>query len=376
MNNAGITSQYGFLFQRKAFILLALENIGIKKAFTFEGKDDIEITGDESIYSVKASDSNYIQVKSGTVSEECFSKVVCNWLLLDKTDPDTTMLLFAENPLPDNITEDMIFEAILKGKEKKQNSIARKTYNKFHVVIENNPDSLKKQIRELLDQICYDICSMQDLDHRLEQVFFSNWCQDITEYDLAKSKRLERLISYINQDIDNAIKAKKPFTLLFSDLIKHIMKVCEEITDHRYIAKIPELKKKFRKEATQIATDHTLREVRQLYLVDQANDFVIDGIVHELIYKDFRDIYSIQKETEIINLEENAFENYQSALFALDKAEAAIPHKVYQNTISLSIGGELLPDGPIYRKGCYVYLTRDDIAPEIQITWGNDNEQE
>lgn len=376
MNNAGITSQYGFLFQRKAFILLALENIGIKKAFTFEGKDDIEITGDESIYSVKASESNYIQVKSGTVSEECFSKVVCNWLLLDKTDPDTTMLLFAENPLPDNITEDIIFEAILKGKEKKQNSIARKTYNKFHVVIENNPDSLKKQIRELLDQICYDICSMQDLDHRLEQVFFSNWCQDITEYDLAKSKRLERLISYINQDIDNAIKAKKPFTLLFSDLIKHIMKVCEEITDHRYIAKIPELKKKFRKEATQIATDHTLREVRQLYLVDQANDFVIDGIVHELIYKDFRDIYSIQKETEIINLEENAFENYQSALFALDKAEAAIPHKVYQNTISLSIGGELLPDGPIYRKGCYVYLTRDDIAPEIQITWGNDNEQE
>ena len=376
MNNAGITSQYGFLFQRKAFILLALENIGIKKAFTFEGKDDIEITGDESIYSVKASESNYIQVKSGTVSEECFSKVVCNWLLLDKTDPDTTMLLFAENPLPDNITEDIIFEAILKGKEKKQNSIARKTYNKFHVVIENNPDSLKKQIRELLDQICYDICSMQDLDHRLEQAFFSNWCQDITEYDLAKSKRLERLISYINQDIDNAIKAKKPFTLLFSDLIKHIMKVCEEITDHRYIAKIPELKKKFRKEATQIATDHTLREVRQLYLVDQANDFVIDGIVHELIYKDFRDIYSIQKETEIINLEENAFENYQSALFALDKVEATIPHKVYQNTISLSIGGELLPDGPIYRKGCYVYLTRDDIDPEIQITWGNDNEQE
>lgn len=376
MNNGGITSQYGFLFQRKAFIFLALENIGIEKAFIFEGKDDIEITGDESIYSVKASEAYYIQVKSGTVSEECFSKVVCNWLLLDKMDSDTTMLFFAENPLPDNITEDTIFEAILKGKEKRNNSIARKTYNKFHVMIENNPDSLKKQIRELLDKICYDICSMQDLDHRLEQVFFSTYCQDITEYDLAKSKRLERLISYINQDIDNAIKVKKPFTLLFSDLVKHIIKVCEEITDHRYIAKIPELKKKFRKEAIQIASDHTLREVRQLYLVDHANDFVIDGIVHELIYKDFRDIYSIQKETEITNLEENAFENYQNALFALDKAEAAIPHKVYQNTISLPIGGELLPDGPIYRKGCYVYLTKDDIAPEIQITWGNDNEQE
>lgn len=376
MNNAGITSQYGFLFQRKAFILLALENIGIQKAFTFEGKDDIEITGDNSIYSVKVSESSYIQVKSGTVSEECFSKVVCNWLLLDIMDSDTTIMLFAENPLSGNITEDTIFEVISKGKDKKQNSITRRAYNKFHESIENDSDSLKKQIRDLLGKISYDICSMQDLDQRLEQVFFSTYCQDITQYDLAKSKRLERLISYINQDIDNALKVKKSFTLFFSDLIRHIMKVCEEITDDRYIARIPELKKKFKNQATQIATNRAFREVRQLYLVDQADDFVIDGIVHELIYKDFRDIYSVQNETEIINLEENAFENYQSALFALDKTQAAIPCKVYQNTLKLPIGGKLLPDGPIYRKGCYVYLTRDDIDPEIQITWGTDNEQE
>ena len=31
MNNAGITTQYGFLFQRKAFILFALENAGTKQ---------------------------------------------------------------------------------------------------------------------------------------------------------------------------------------------------------------------------------------------------------------------------------------------------------------------------------------------------------
>lgn len=42
MNNAGITTQYGFLFQRKAFILFALENAGTKQTFTFEGRDDIE----------------------------------------------------------------------------------------------------------------------------------------------------------------------------------------------------------------------------------------------------------------------------------------------------------------------------------------------
>lgn len=84
MNNAGITTQYGFLFQRKAFILFALENAGTKQTFTFEGRDDIEISADESIYSVKSADASYIQVKSGTISESCFCKVICNWLLFDK----------------------------------------------------------------------------------------------------------------------------------------------------------------------------------------------------------------------------------------------------------------------------------------------------
>ena len=98
MNNAGITTQYGFLFQRKAFILFALENAGTKQTFTFEGRDDIEISADESIYSVKSADASYIQVKSGTISESCFCKVICNWLLFDK-ESSGTVTLFAENQL-------------------------------------------------------------------------------------------------------------------------------------------------------------------------------------------------------------------------------------------------------------------------------------
>lgn len=92
MNNAGITTQYGFLFQRKAFILFALENAGTKQTFTFEGRDDIEISADESIYSVKSADASYIQVKSGTISESCFCKVICNWLLFDKESSGTVIL--------------------------------------------------------------------------------------------------------------------------------------------------------------------------------------------------------------------------------------------------------------------------------------------
>ena len=348
MNNAGITAQYGFLFQRKAFVLFALENTGTKQTFTFEGKDDVEISTNECIYSVKTADSNYIQVKSGTVDESCFCKIICNWLLLDKI-PSDTLILFAENQLEvpiSNVTKDAILEYILKGKEKKKSSIARKTYNKFQDIIETDRDAFLEIIDRHLQAIKLQVCSMDNLDRRLESAFFDNYCQDITEYELAKSKRLDRFISYINQEIDTALKSKEPCTLLYPDLIKIIMKTCDEINDQRYVAKIPELKKRVKGEATRLVEDNVIREVRQLYLVDKHDEFV----------------------------EQNAYENFTTAKFSLDEPESFIPKKVYQRTIETPIGDSLLPDGPVYRKGCYIFLTGEDIDKDSQITWGDYDE--
>lgn len=376
MNNAGITAQYGFLFQRKAFILSALENVGINQTFTFEGKDDIEISTEESIYSVKTVDSNYIQVKSGTVNESCFCKIICNWLLLDKT-PSDSLILFAENQLETPIsdaTKNVILEYVLNGKEKKRSSIAWKTYNKFQNLIGTDRNAFLETIEKLLRITEIHVCSMDNLDRRLEKAFFENYCQDITEYALAKSKRLERFVSYINQEIDTALKSKMPCTLLYSDLIKMIMKTCEEINDHRYVAKIPALKKRVKSEATRLVEDNAIREVRQLYLVDTHDEFVIDGIVHELLYKDFRDVYIAQREVEIINLEQNAYENYTTAKFSLDEPDTSIPRKVYQRTVEMPIGGALLPEGPVYRKGCYIFLTGEGIDEDSRITWGEYDE--
>ena len=306
----------------------------------------------------------------------CFCKVICNWLLFDK-ESSGTVTLFAENQLDtlvSNITKDIIFDYIIQGKEKKRSSIAWKTYNKFQNLIETDREAFLGIIEKFLQIINIHICSMDELDSRLEKVFFENYCRDITEYQLAKSKRLERFISYMNQEIDNALKAQRPCTLLFADLMKMIMTVCDEISDHRYIAKIPELKKRAKSEATQLVKDNAIREVRQLYLVDKHDEFVIDGIVHELIYKDFRDVYISQKEVEIINLEQNAYENYMNAKFSLDESESSNPKKVYQRTVEMPIGDSLIPDGPVYSIGCYIFLTGDDITEDSQISWGDYDE--
>lgn len=376
MNNSGITSQYGFLFQRKVFILYILENISAKQKFCFEGKDDVEIAVDDRIYALYDTPSNCVQVKSGTVSIACFDKVLGNWLLLDDSLERDTFTLFVENELDFEWMEDSLISAeidfIKSGKEKKKTSIARKIFDRYKEDIESNEsEKLIEDIKTILAKIHIDKASIEEMDARLERVFFDHHCQDISEYEMAKKKRLEKFLQYINQEIDDSIKAKKTYTLIFSELMKILTKVFEEISDHKYIANITYLKKSFKDKAKQIVNERTEREVRQLFLVDDKESFVIEGIVHELFYKDFRDIFIDKKNIEILNLEECAKINYDDVIFEADGELS--PKRLYIETTSKTIENDILPTGPMYRKGCYIYLTGETVDENKKITWGEED---
>ena len=79
---AGITVQYGFLYQRYAFIKIALDNAGMDRFFVYEGIDDIDIAEEYRISVVKQYNNQFVQVKSGIVSHDCWAKVIGNWLLI------------------------------------------------------------------------------------------------------------------------------------------------------------------------------------------------------------------------------------------------------------------------------------------------------
>lgn len=375
MNDAGINAQYGFLYQRKVFILYALKNAHTNQLFTFEGKDDIDVDYQDSIHMLHEHGKHYIQVKSGHVDEACFCKVICNWLL--QNDNPNNFMLFSENKLSFNIDDaivNKVYQYILNGATKKNSSIAKKTYKNFEKELKDDPQIVIEKISNVISNFQHTIQGMSELDVQLEAVFVNTYCQDVIEYDLVKSKRVERLMSYINQEIDLAIKSKKPYVLSYPDLIRLIVKVCEEISDHRYVVDVDELRKKTRSDAARIVSERKAREVRQLYLVNQSDAFVVDGIVRELIYKDFRDIFMEQRSVEIVNLERSAYENYDLALLSLTEAETCIPKKIYAETLKMPIDSSILPDGTIYRKGCYIYLTGDAIDSESQISWGNEDD--
>lgn len=378
MNNSGIISQYGFLFQRKVFVLYILENMGVKQRFCFEGRDDVEIAADKKIYTLYDSPSHCIQVKSGVVDSTCFCKVIGNWLLLDNLEEEA-FTLFIENDLGFKWSVPKIIESVkkfvLNGKNQKETAIAKNVYEKYAEDIEHNDcGQLTEDIRKILDAIHIEQCSVEEIDRRLENVFFENHCQDIVEYEQAKKKRLEKFIQYINQQIDDTIKEKKTYSLIFPELMRILTLVYDEINDHRYVVNVTYLKNSLKKEAEKIVGERKRREVKQLFLVDSKDAFVVEGIVNELFYQDFRDIYVDKKLTEILNLEQFAKENYDEALFEIEGEPK--PRELYIKTTTKSIESEILPNGPMYRKGCYVYLTGDDVDGEKQLTWGEYNETE
>ncbi len=374
MNNGGIVSQYGFLFQRKAFVLYILKNMNKKQRFVFEGKDDIEIASNECIHTIYDPDDFYIQVKSGNVSEYCFSRVICNWLLLEDAEMSKYELII-ENDLSFVVESkervQKILEFIISGKSKKSTSIARKTYDKFKEKILNNRLELEGIILAMLTNVKKSIYSMEDIDSELFDNFSTDYCSDIIDYPLAKQKRLERFIYYIDKDIDNSIKDKRSYTLIYSDIMKYIIRVSREISDNTYVVDLKQIKKRMESEAKKIVTEGNVREVNQLSLVDDSEGFIIDGIVRELIYKDFREIFIEQKEVEISNIELIAKENHDAAVFMLG-GKPCNPKEVYNKTIQTPIESSLLPNGSIYRNGCYVYLTGDQIDDDTLITWGEE----
>ena len=376
MNESGITSQYGFLFQRKVFVLYVLENMNVKQRFCFEGKDDVEITADEKIYELDASPSNCVQVMSGVVDATCFSKVIGNWLLLDSVKADT-YTLFVENELNfdlsvENITNEMM-SFVDKGKGKKRTSIARKVYEQYKEDIDcDKAKKLKCDIKTIIQKIEIDKCSVEELDLRLETIFFEKYCTDIVEYDIAKKKRLEKFIQDINKQIDDSIKQRKTYSLVFPELMKLIISVSEEINDHSYKVDIKLLKPVFAEKAQKIVEERKRREVRQLFLVNSQEEFVLRGIVNELFYKDFREVFVGQREIDISNLEEFAKENYEIAKDELGAECTA--KKLYDRTIVKSIDSDIIPRGPMYKNGCYIYLTSDEVEEDLQIEWGEENE--
>lgn len=219
---AGITAQYGFLYQRYAFIKLVLDNAGMDRFFVYEGIDDIDIAEEYRISSIRQYNNQFVQVKSGTVSRDCWAKVIGNWLLIEDEAPNYRIVL--ENALTFDFRADDVIEGVLgyfaAGVDKSSKSIANKVYKKF--LESADKATLKSRVAEMFDLISVEVISMEAVYSAIVETFKTIYCPDITKYEMAKICRCDRFIEYINTRIDEAIKKKKSFTLRYVDFMNVI----------------------------------------------------------------------------------------------------------------------------------------------------------
>lgn len=375
--SGGLVAQYGFLYQKHVYILMALQYMAADTFFTYEGVDDIDIEKDNPLHAVSIASKSFIQVKSGTVNESCMIRIVGNWMNTDDytlNRENREISLYVENEIgfdyKDTAFAEQVVTAFKAGKTMKKGSIMRTAHDKYQSELSN--PTFVEQITAVLNTITVKSHSFDELSKKLLSKFCIDYCGDIHVFELAKQKRLDRLVSYMGDEIDNAISNKQPFVLRYNHFIRMIQKVSEEISDTKYTIDVSAMKKKMRPEAEKIVEEQLRREVQQLNAVDKQVSFVIEGVLQQMLYKDFRDVYSINDAVSVSNIENEAKENYDDAIFSLDDEERS-PRKIYLSTIGRTIESDFLPSGSIYRKGCYIYLTRDDISDELQISWEVDD---
>lgn len=371
----GITSQYGFLFQRYAFIENVISNASMNIFFTYEGVDDIDVSDakkEDMLAMAAASNNRYIQVKSGTVNKDCWSKVIGNWILTENyQEADFTLL--CENELDFNVNDADIIESVYNyfeaGASKNRKSIARKVNDK--IFAENDKNAIMEIIKALSQRCIITTRSFDEMKEVLSKTFIDIYCTDVKIYEKAKERRFERFIEYIIAEIDDAIEKKKKYTITFQKLMDIVNKVRAEISDNKYTVETAEIKKRKKKEAEDLIKEGKIREIRQLLLVQNNPGFVAGELVKELLYKDFRDVY-VDGGIEISNIEDLAHTNYEDALLEFD--ETPTPKEVFVKTTRKPIESSIMDNSSIYRNGCYVFLTGDEIDPDLQISWGEDDE--
>lgn len=119
--------------------------------------------------------------------------------------------------------------------------------------------------------------------------------------------------------------------------------------------------------------DDNLREVRQLKILNLSDGHIIQQIINEIFYKEFRKFYfDINLSNEIENVEEIAFQN-NTGVVERAKANGQInPTNIYFDTVEKTINHPLITKmkgADFCSKGCYIYLTSDEADKSKQISW-------
>lgn len=369
-DNSGITSQFGFEYQKLVFIYKAMQ-INNDEYIIYEGEDDIEIDKENPLSTFET--SKYLcQTKSGNVTLPIFKKILLNWLL--NLDKHTCFICVSENHFPTNDESfaDIFANEIIKS-NKQENALISRVKDKY--TTQKNIEDLKNDINMLLSKAEFLTFNIEKLVNESIKKFAELYCEDTCSKVIGR-ERYYLLCRTLHEDITESLIKKENYKLSFKTLFLKILSVCEAITDEKYDISYFEFKKRAYSKIEEILESQS-DAVRQLKLVFPGNDkAVISGLTEQMFYEDLREYFiSINKQEEINNLERVAKYNYDETLqYFAGYGEERTPYKTYYKTVKKNLPAPLPSDRSssfsFYRHGCYIHLTDTGIDKDLKIKWG------
>ena len=370
MDNSGIISQYGFEYQKIAFVYYAIQ-MSNADSIIYEGQDDVEIEDEKNLVNLQTG-RILCQVKSGTITSSIYEKIILNWLL--KIEQAEQFICVSENPfsLPTESFVEEFANRILESK-KRQTALISQVKSKYSTT--QNTDDLKADIKKLLEKTEIVCKSVDTLIEDSIKKFAELYCAD-TNLEIIHRERYLKLCDSIHKKITQSILHKEKYILPFRMLFLEISSTRESINDTNYDVSFIEFKRRSKSTMAKVLNSQS-DAVKQLKLVfPQDDNAIIEGLTKQMFYEDLRQHFiSIDKQTEINELEHLAKFNYDETLRDfVGYGETRTPYSTYKRTIekklSKPLPSENSPNFSYYKHGCYIHLTDTDIDEEIKIKWG------
>ena len=379
-NANGILSLGGFAFQIKVFVFFAsmleagsqlefetIEDIALSQKFDAEMLDEKT----DLFRGLLKSQSSYkaIQVKRSTLTNSIKEKILFNWLLLE--DEERTINEYILVTEFDTVSElvdsnfgiESFYKKIMVSK-KKANALISKVkvayaddYTKFSLAIE----SIRNK---------YVNKNFTEIDNEIKDSFNKLLHRGAVSED-KYTLRIKELLGTITIGILESIYNKDPYLLPFVGLLRLVDDICIRINNDSYEPDYTT----FRKISKVNITDEKIiksREYRQLLSCELNERRIEEHLIYLQYYDSIRYRYLEDNKLNVIrNIENTSYNNFCDVKELLLASNDDSPIKRLIRTKEKN-------NTYVYRDqarfGSCIYLTKDIIREDEQISWEDENE--
>ena len=378
LNNSGIYSLAGFIYQIKAFIYY-LADLNENNQIGFEAYDDVSLCKKDIAESQKtdklslynsifdtSSGITAIQVKHTSLSTEDYEKVLFNWIILqnEKKEVNKFVLLVdkqynnSDKVFPDDLTS--LYNKIISSKSRKGLIFQVKQ------IINNNYNTFEDICKKIQNAYSFQPC--EDID----EMIIKKYSVLLNRGGVAESTyklRVVELMKHFQNDILEQIYNLNSYTCSYSSFRHIIEEVCSNVKDDFYLPSFSDFKKSNRLDmnGSDIIASRQYIQLKKCNLPEQ---MIKEHLIFESYYNSFklRTLENLKLNT-INDIEETTHYNFESVKAYLIANNNDQPINRLYNTINSE--NSYAPNIQT-KSGSAIHLTKAETDESLLISWEDD----